>query len=256
MKTNHTIAGSRRQEAVRFTGPSFSECRANGRVLNVVLAVSALAGTMLAAFATTVSITTVSMFRPALSGKLNKSSSALDYLTRYLESTRRIIAILPLLLISCSASAPPPQSLQLKTSRGDFEWTVRLLQEDPYIYTLTIPQSDSPVFMTALKKCNIKKGVSTSALARELLVGMKAIEIERQEHLQRVEPAILFSTMRAELDRLPINLAAYSLRKEGCITDLVLWSERGRGHELWSYLADAEPEDLKQLHENLASEVE
>lgn len=78
-------------------------------------------------------------------------------------------------------------------------------------------------FLTGIRDCQGKKVRSPAEAARQLLVGLKDIRIEDRQEVKLVEYPALRFRVKATLDEKPLELLTYTVSKESCIFDFVLW---------------------------------
>lgn len=135
---------------------------------------------------------------------------------RHYFAPRVLYTSIVVLLCGCSFFSTPATSTSLQLSAIP-EW--QQVGSSPYVYKIR----DSSIFLTAIRDCNDGK-FSPMTTTRRLLVGMKKIQIDRQEALTIKGYQGLISEMRAELDEQELRLATISVKGTPCVTDFVLWT--------------------------------
>jgi hypothetical protein len=124
-------------------------------------------------------------------------------------------------LSSCSLfSSPSSTSVALDEASEGANW--KELQSSPYVYEITDSDSNK-TFLTAIKDCDRKKGVSPLVANRQLLVGFKDIKFQNQEKISIAELPAVRSQVSAKFEERPINLLAYTVIRKECVFDFVLW---------------------------------
>lgn len=95
------------------------------------------------------------------------------------------------------------------------------ISKSPFIYE--VPAAGSMV--TAIRNCEKRKNSSTTALWRQLLVGLKEIDVAHQERTELEGKEVLLSVFTAKLDEAPIRMACFTLADAECVTDYVMWQK-------------------------------
>lgn len=131
----------------------------------------------------------------------------------------KILSILLILATTGCAILDTDSSISLQLS--DAKLTQR--GASPYIYKLTTEGAGN-AFVTAIRNCDINKKASAASLWRQLLVGMKEIQVDRQEQVELGGSPALLSVFRASIDGVAVRLACYTTATERCVTDYVIWS--------------------------------
>lgn len=86
-----------------------------------------------------------------------------------------------------------------------------------------------PLFATILEDCSIPEKFTFQATTRQLLVGMSDMAIISQTPVTAGAKNQLHSVVKGAIDAAPVLLSFFTSRRNGCVTDLVMWKGIPRG---------------------------
>lgn len=131
-----------------------------------------------------------------------------------------------LALLACSSS-PTPTTVPLANSVVQHDACVPLSHNStpPAVYACTTNQDT--VFATIVKDCSIPEKLTFQTTTRQLLVGLIDLKVISQGPMQYGDLRVLQTVATGTLDAQPVMMAALTFRKNGCVTDLVLWQDSG-----------------------------
>jgi hypothetical protein len=127
------------------------------------------------------------------------------------------------------------------------EWQISTIDADLYLYRVSkgLPQiNDSGSYLTGLAQCGVGRTASAIATTRQLLVGLKDVEILKKERVMFNGEGVHFSRIKAKLDDHLLDIICLSFRHENCVNDIVIWNNKNTTDSLVEYLSSAEPEKL------------
>lgn len=102
------------------------------------------------------------------------------------------------------------------------------------------------VFMTSLRDCSSSEKMSFQATTRQLFVGLMGLKVLSQEAVSLGDVKALQSVVRGTVDADPVVMATFTFRKNGCVTDLVIWQGTA---------SDIADEELKSTFSSLSKNV-
>ena len=184
------------------------------------------------------------------------------YFSRSAFYTTRILVI-SCLFSGCSffSSGNKAESLQLPAynmaesmrENGTFpaSWEIEQLDSSPYLYKIEInndSQEHDPAYAVLLKECGIGKNASANATTRELLVGLRDLDIIREDKFTYGDSRVFFKYSSATLDDNKIKLATFSVREDDCVFDSVIWSDESRDGSVMDLFAKSDTNVLTKIY--------
>lgn len=149
-------------------------------------------------------------------------------------SERRILALDNLLILlvvsglfltSCSIfRGSSSTSLPLPVLETQSSLSFERITQNSNLYQLLDDQRPIGIFLTSIQDCSFEKPTPSAVTTRQLLVGLTEIKLEKQEKIHFGDMAALRSIITAKLDTNLLRIVCFTVQKESCITDLVLWS--------------------------------
>lgn len=138
----------------------------------------------------------------------------------YYQALRLVQTSILLTLSSCALWSESSTSLPIPLDNYTGAW--RQVQESPYVYEHT-DELDRRTFLTGIRECEGARPRSPAEAARQLLVGLKDIRIEERQEVKLSDMPALRSRVRAKLEDRPLELLTYTLTRDTCVYDFVLW---------------------------------
>lgn len=88
---------------------------------------------------------------------------------------------------------------------------------------ITCETEAGALFATILEDCSIPEKFTFQATTRQLLVGMTDMSIVSQTAVSAGATKQLHSVVKGAIDAAPVLLSFFTSRRDGCVTDLVMW---------------------------------
>jgi hypothetical protein len=132
-------------------------------------------------------------------------------------------------LLACS-SQPAPTTVPLESVAVHHQACKRLSGPlaAPAVYECQ--GSDSSLFATTLKDCSIPEKFTFQTTTRQLFVGLLGLRVISQEPVQIGNTKALQTVVTGTLDAESVLMAAFTFRKQNCVTDIVLWRGANSAH--------------------------
>lgn len=92
------------------------------------------------------------------------------------------------------------------------------------------------LFATILEDCSIPEKFTFQATTRQLLVGMTSMSIISQTPVSGGKAKELHSVVKGVIDAEPVLLSFFTSRREGCVSDLVMWKGVPQGDLAADYI--------------------
>lgn len=139
------------------------------------------------------------------------------------DASHSIVACI-LALSGCS-STPPPEVTPIEVSQlEDIRCSnVDNQSEEVRPYKCTLKEEEA--FVVAIKDCSLPEPLTLSATTRKLIVGMLETTILEQEPTSLGSHSTLRSLVSGIMDATPIIMSVYTLRRNSCIEDFIVWRE-------------------------------
>ncbi len=132
-------------------------------------------------------------------------------------------------LLACS-SQPAPTTVPLESVAVHHEACKRLSGPlaKPVVYECRT--NGSTLFATTLKDCSIPEKFTFQTTTRQLFVGLLGLKVISQDPVQIGNIRALQTVVTGTLDAEPVLMAAFTFRKQNCVTDIVLWQSAHAAH--------------------------
>ncbi len=165
---------------------------------------------------------------------------------RNLKKCTRFFLCLALIcaLSSCSFfSSQTSSSLDLDSVNPDWE-LFAVGEDDARVYRHQ-ESYHSPLFLTAMKKCDVKVNLDkhSRSLARQLFVGLKDIRLLGSEQEQIDGQQIALSRVTGNYSGEKFYFAHYMTEEGTCLIDIVTWTKSPKTHGVppeYIYLSQAD----------------
>lgn len=140
-------------------------------------------------------------------------------------SLRRCLAAILCTAFAACSSRTPPEPISLDAIVSDPYAHVETVSKSPLLYKLSIPHGGESytVFGTGLKECEVKEFIPSRATTRELFVGFEQIKIGSQGFATLEGENVYRSELTANIDGQPIDVVAYTMRADDCVSDFAFW---------------------------------
>lgn len=133
--------------------------------------------------------------------------------------------ILLLWTLGCGAATPTTHSVRITPEVLHSSNRCQGFDGGPTVPNSVINcQTDAgPLFATILEDCSIPEKFTFQATTRQLLVGMSDMAIISQTPVTAGAKNQLHSVVKGAIDAAPVLLSFFTSRRNGCVTDLVMW---------------------------------
>jgi hypothetical protein len=105
-----------------------------------------------------------------------------------------------------------------------------LISEDKELKLFTFLPEDSqkldsaPIYATAVRSCSVDPGEKLPSVVRKVFVGLDTIRIQSRQQTTIGELPVFAMSFTALFEKAPLALASVSTMREGCATDIALWT--------------------------------
>lgn len=187
-------------------------------------------------------------------------------LFRTLSKCRLTIVFCCLIIASTSCSVDSPRTAEsLSLTAYDLSdslkkalpetwpenWQIEQIDDEPFLYKIKVTDPDdkfNPAYALLLKECGVGKNASATATTRQLLVGLKDIKILRSENFNYNDERIFYKESTAGLDGHDIMLSSFTLRREKCVFDTVIWSDDLQSGSIMDWFKKSDVSNLSKIY--------